>query len=116
MIARREVLSGTFDGLERLDLCVLNFLSRSPEGAIFSRTDESRPRLRKLCRLNPPLVASARSLLPWWEVVWTFTPEGRRRFEAFGHNPHFDWEDVPGVVGIDPRELEPDQDGASAAQ
>jgi hypothetical protein len=108
MVAR-EVLSGTFNGLERLDLCVLNVLSQSPEGALFSLSDEYRPRLRKFLRMKPPLAARSRALLPW-NALWTITAEGRRRFAEFVHNPHFEWETVPGVVGIDPHDLAPDPD------
>src|SRR3546814_8909238 len=62
VMVAREVLSGTFNGLERLDLCVLNVLSQSPEGAFFSLSDEYRPRLRKFLRMKPPLAARSRAI------------------------------------------------------
>src|SRR3546814_15784633 len=36
VMVAREVLSGSFNGLERIDLCVLTVISPSPEGALFT--------------------------------------------------------------------------------
>ncbi len=100
----REVLSGTFNGLSRLEMCVLNVLAGATEGALFGVFDDYRTYLRKLRSMRPPLAERSWSLLPW-NAVWRITAEGRKSLREFGHNPHFEWEHVPGVVDIDPREI-----------
>lgn len=87
-----EVLTGSFQGYGRLDLCVLNLLKR--ESAVVGDHDDRR-RLEKLRRFDPPLV-SRRGWLPW-RSLYAITHEGRQLLSAFGRNPHFEWEDVPGV-------------------
>ena len=90
-----EVLTGSFQRYERLDLCILNCLKREP-ASFHARED--RRRLNKLSRLDPPLVSRER----WraWRALYTTTENGRRLLSDFGRNPHFEWADVPGVSGV----------------
>lgn len=94
-----EILTGTFKGFDRLDLCLLNFIARAERGALFGWWSEERDRLRKLRTLTPPLV-ERRFGLAEMDFTYMATDAGRKVMSEFGHNPHFEWVEVPGVVGV----------------
>lgn len=101
-----QILSGSYRGLNRIELVNLHFLSRGDGSAIFGagRHDGVWNRLDRLARLDPPLVKRGRHFWPG-QRLYAITEAGRAVVKAFGEHPSFAWVNVPGVTGVDPDEV-----------